>query len=102
LVGDPRAALDVVAGTNTFVGSAPLTLMMTAALEAPLAKYGVRHYRTLHYDAGVIIQSLYLVSTALGLGACAIAGYVDAEARTLLSCDEDQISMALFSVGYGG
>jgi SagB-type dehydrogenase family enzyme len=97
--GDPTGALTTVYGQAEFAGRAPVTLLLTATLPAPLERYGVRHYRTLHVDAGVVAQNLYLVATALGLGGCAVAGYRDTAASRLLGFEQDSIVMLLFPVG---
>ncbi|MGH3915552.1 MAG: SagB/ThcOx family dehydrogenase [Pseudonocardiaceae bacterium] len=97
--GDPTGALTTVYGQTEFADRAPVTLLLTAAVHVPMGRYGVRHYRTLHIDAGIVAQNLYLVSTALGLGGCAVTGYRDTTASRLLGFEENDIVMMLFPVG---
>ena len=42
-----------------------------------MRKYGERGYRVLLLDAGHVAQNILLVATALGIGACTVAGFHD-------------------------
>ncbi len=50
-------------------------ILLVARLDTTLVKYPIRHYRTLHVDAGIALQNLYLVATALELAACAVTAF---------------------------
>lgn len=73
----------------------PATLVLTCSLRRVFWKYPLRHYRTVHVDAGIVAQNIYLVATALGLAVCAIAGFRDREARDLLAIDDAAEFVAL-------
>jgi SagB-type dehydrogenase family enzyme len=98
-IGDPSPSLIAIYGQAEFVDRVPVTVLLTVTLRDPIARYGLRHYRTLHIDTGVVTQNLYLVATALGLRGCAVAGYRDAAARQLLGCADDEITTMLFPIG---
>ncbi|MCE7001972.1 SagB family peptide dehydrogenase [Kibdelosporangium philippinense] len=99
LQGDPAPALRSALLQPEFADRAAAVVVIVARLDTTLVKYPVRHYRTLHVDAGILVQNLYLVSTALDLAGCAIAGYDDAVVTDLLSLDETAFPAMLFAVG---
>jgi len=55
--------------------------LLTVELGRAVTRYGARHYRVLHIDGSIATQNLYLVSTALGLACCAVAGFAEAPPR---------------------
>jgi len=77
----------------------PVLLFVVANVEAPLEKYATRHYRTMHVDAGVLVQNLYLVTEAMGLAGCAIAGFTDARVASLLNLATTQLPVMAFALG---
>jgi SagB-type dehydrogenase family enzyme len=56
---------------------AAVLLVLVAAVDRMRAKYGDRGYRYVYLDSGHVAQNIYLVSTALSIGCCAICGFVD-------------------------
>jgi SagB-type dehydrogenase family enzyme len=101
--GDQADPTDALAGTYVqpeFATRAPVSLALAAHLDVALAKYPPRHYRTLHVDAGIAVQNLYLVSTALDLACCAVSGFHDEALAALLRLPASTIPMALFPVGH--
>lgn len=97
--GDPTGALRDVYLQEDFA-AAPVSLLLVGRLRRVLAKYPLRHYRVLHIDTGIVIQNLYLVSTAIGLSCCAVTGYRDGAVTEILGLDEGSIPTALFAMGY--
>ncbi|MBM7790619.1 SagB-type dehydrogenase family enzyme [Tenggerimyces flavus] len=83
-----------------FAARAPVSLALAAHLDVALAKYPPRHFRTLHVDAGIAVQNLYLVGTALGLACCAVSGFHDERLAALLELPASSIPMMLFPVGH--
>lgn len=64
--------------------TAPAVVVLAARWRTVLEKYGERGYRVFLLDAGHLMQNLLLVATALDLGACPVAGFLDdALARAL-------------------
>jgi SagB-type dehydrogenase family enzyme len=72
------------------IRSANLVVAITAIFQRTMWKYGQRGYRYVWLDAGHLAQNLYLVATALGLGAMAIGGFYDAEMNDLLALPADE------------
>ena len=59
------------------VAQASAIFLLVAIFQRSRFKYGERGYRFILLDAGHIAQNMYLVATALGLGAVAIGGFLD-------------------------
>lgn len=68
-------------GSLVLTGQPQLTaaavIVLTGRWNLPLRKYGERGYRVLLLDAGHVAQNILLVATALGIGACPVAGFHD-------------------------
>lgn len=97
--GDVREHLRASLLQPEFVDVFPVLLFVVADVEAPLEKYAMRHYRTMHVDAGVLVQNLYLVTEAMGLAGCAIAGFTDARVASLLNLATTQLPVMAFALG---
>ena len=82
-----------------FARRAPFVVVLVGRLDRTLIKYSARHYRTLHIDAGVVAQNLYLVATALRLACCAISGFYDAEISNMLRLDRLSVPLLAFALG---
>src|SRR5262249_53258757 len=75
-------------------------LVLTSLVGRLRTKYAIRSYRLALMDIGHVSQNIYLTATALGLGACATAGFVDAEVNTALGLDGlDRCAMLTVGVG---
>jgi SagB-type dehydrogenase family enzyme len=96
-------ALSALAATMTApepVAGSAVTFVLTSVMPRALSKYLFRGYRVLSYDVGCVLQSLYLVATALGLGATAVGGFYDDEVSQTLGVDGvDECVMMTFVVG---
>ncbi|MEV0677443.1 SagB/ThcOx family dehydrogenase [Actinosynnema sp. NPDC050436] len=93
------ADLAGVFAQEEFARRARAVIVLSGRMGPGLAKYGPRHYRTAHLDAGVAVQNLYLVATALGLNGCAVAGFTDDAVKALVRGGEQDVPLALFVVG---
>ena len=82
-----------------FARRAPFVAVLAGRLDRTLIKYSERHYRTLHIDAGIAAQNLYLVATALELACCAISGFYDEKISELLRLDRLSIPLLAFALG---
>lgn len=97
--GDPRPAMRSVLVQPEFVRTGAVVLLLTAHLDPEVRTYPARHYRTLHVDAGIVLQNLYLVSTALGLAGCAVTGFNDGAVVRLLELSDSEFPVAAFVAG---
>lgn len=85
-----------------FAQRAPVVVVLVGRLDRTLVKYAERHYRTLHVDAGIATQNLYLVATALELACCAISGFYDEDISQLLGLDRNSVPLVAFAIGGRG
>ncbi|MDV6274658.1 SagB family peptide dehydrogenase [Rhodococcus erythropolis] len=98
-LGDVREHLRASLLQPEFADVFPVLLFVVANVEGPLVKYAMRHYRTMHVDAGVLVQNLYLVTEVMGLAGCAIAGFTDARVASLLNLSTTQLPVMAFALG---
>jgi SagB-type dehydrogenase family enzyme len=98
--GDFRTKLSDIALGQDFVAKSAVTFVLTAIFDRTIFKYGERGYRYVLLDAGHLVQNIYLVSTALGLGACSIGGFFDDELNALLEIDGVNES-AIYAISVG-
>jgi SagB-type dehydrogenase family enzyme len=79
---------------------AAVALVLTSAIGRLAVKYGQRAYRLSMLDVGHVSENIYLVGTALGLEACATAGFIDDELDAALGLDGvDAASMLVLLIG---
>ena len=82
-----------------FAQRAPVWVVLTADLGATTHRYPARHYRTVHLDAGVALQNVLLVATALGLSTCPVMGYDDAAWECLLDLPDSAFVAGAVALG---
>jgi SagB-type dehydrogenase family enzyme len=83
-----------------YIASAAAVLVITGYYARANWKYGARAFRYMCMDVGFAGENLYLVAEALGLGVCAVAGFIDDALERLLGVDShDEIPMLLLTVG---
>lgn len=80
--------------------AAPVTIALSARMNVAFEHKPLRHYRTMHVDAGIAVQNLYLIATALGLACCAVSDFDDTELSRLLGVPESEIPTMLVPVGH--
>ncbi|MCC6054505.1 MAG: SagB/ThcOx family dehydrogenase [Thermosphaera sp.] len=85
---------------NSYAANAPVVFFITIALNKGIWKYGHMFYLYGLVDVGCLLQNIYLVATALGLGACGIAGFDKIKAAKMIGCDPLQVPVLMVSVGY--
>lgn len=83
-----------------WVADAAGVVILTAVFDRTKRKYGERGYRYSLLEAGHIGQNLYLVSTSLGLGCCAVLGSNDEALEALLDIDGESESV-VYSFVFG-
>lgn len=99
-IGDRRSEIFQLALGQEIAQKCSAVLAFDAPIETALDLYGERAYRHLHIEAGVIGERFQLAARALGLDACAIGGFFDADAAKLLGTTEAE-SWVLFFVTIG-
>ena len=80
--------------------SAPLNICISAVYPRTFSKYRWRAYRYINMDIGHLGQNIYLISTALGLGTCAIGAFEDGAVNKLLGLDGyNEFIVLIYPVG---
>lgn len=83
-----------------WISDAPLIVILSINMGRVFWKYGDRGYRVTHLDAGVLTENLYLVTAALGLSGCAVAGFYDERVNDLLEIDgQNEFTTLVYTVG---
>lgn len=96
-------ALTRAAMGQTVCQRAALVLIWTAVIARSARKYGERAYRYIYMDAGHIAQNVYLASTALDLGCCAIGAFFDDEVNAVLDVDgREETAVYMATIGKRG
>jgi len=75
--------------TYPFAVDAQISLYISAIFERSMHKYRERGYRFIMLEVGIMLENLYLVSTALGLGSCALGTNKDTQIDAVLDLEED-------------
>ncbi len=81
-----RSAADAALGQG-FAGSGAVTFIWTAIPSRMEWRYGPAAHKVIAIDAGHLCQNLYLASSAIGAGTCAIAAYNQEKADKLVGAD---------------
>jgi SagB-type dehydrogenase family enzyme len=80
--------------------TAAIVVLVTGCFDRLRWKYGERGYRYMCIDVGYLGQNLTLVGEAMGLGVCAIAGFMDDTIEQFLAVDgRNEIALLLTTVG---
>lgn len=86
----PRANYICGPINKKIIDQAAIILMITAVFGRTQIKYGDRAYRFVLFEAGHLLQNIYLISFAFNVGACAIGGFLDDEANKLLDLEQEK------------
>jgi SagB-type dehydrogenase family enzyme len=99
--GDYRSVLLNATGGETAIARAPLTIVCTCTYWRNAWKYQARTYRHFGWDNGTLLANLLAVSTALGLPAKVMCGFVDDTVNRLLDVDpEREVAFSLVALGH--
>lgn len=97
---DLRAELQSASGDQTFIGSAPLTIILCTVTARLSGRHGAdRAVRYADFEAGHVGQNLLLQATALGLSGVPVGSFDDATLIRLLGLPEGQTPRYLFAIG---
>ena len=99
--GDYRRELLEVAGGESAIAHAPLTIVCTCTYWRNAWKYQARTYRHFGWDNGTLLANLLAAGTALGLPARVVCGFADAKVNRLLDVDpEREVAFSLAALGH--
>lgn len=85
---------------QSFIGKAPVIFIWAAIPYRMEWRYDVAAYKVIALDAGHVCQNLYLATSAIGAGTCAIAAYHQELMDELIGVDgENEFAIYLAPVG---
>ncbi len=85
---------------QSFIGKAPVVFIWAAIPYRMEWRYDVAAYKVIALDAGHVCQNLYLASSAIGAGTCAVAAYHQEMMDELIGVDgENEFAIYLAPVG---
>jgi len=100
--GDYRSQLIHATANHRDIATAPATLVCTAIFWRSAWKYRERGYRYCFWDTGTILANLLAVSSALGLPARVLAGFLDSQVDHLLGIESQrEAAICLVPLGIG-
>lgn len=95
-----RAALEQAAYGRSFVGEAPVVIVVCAEPERSAARYGERGRRLYCLqDTAAAVENILLAATALGLGACWVGAFDEAAAARAVAPPAHLRPVALVPLG---
>jgi len=98
--GDFRENLAHATAMEPAVSHAPATIICTGTYWRNAWKYQARTYRHFGWDNGTLLANMLAVSSASGLPAEAVLGFVDAEVNRLLDLEtRREVSLCLVPIG---
>jgi SagB-type dehydrogenase family enzyme len=98
--GNFRGNLAQATAMEPAVAHAPTTIICTGTYWRNAWKYQARTYRHFGWDNGTLLANMLAVSTASGLPAEIVLGFVDAEVNRLLDLDtRREVSLCLVPIG---
>ncbi len=84
-----------------WVENVSCVMLITAVFGRTTIKYGDRGYKYALIETGALMQNFYLNSEALGIGICAIAGFLEDKLNKLLNIDgEEETVLGVLGLGY--
>jgi SagB-type dehydrogenase family enzyme len=99
--GDFRETLVKATADEPSVAHAPLIIICTGTYWRNAWKYRSRTYRHFGWDNGTILANLLAMSSALGLPAKIVCGFVDGQVNSLLDLDTHrEVSFSLVPIGH--
>lgn len=99
---EERLSEKIVTATlgQPFFGKAPVTFIWTAIPYRMEWRYDIAAHKVIAIDAGHVCQNLYLATSAIGAGTCAVAAYHQDLMDQLLRVDgKDEFTIYLAPVG---
>ena len=99
--GDFRAVLKDATGCEPSVVNAPAVIVCTDTIWRNACKYQAREYRHAFWDCGTILANTLAMSSASGLPAQVVAGFVDDAVNQLLDLDTSrEVAILLVALGH--
>jgi len=96
---DVRYPLQEAALGQTWVGEAPVTLVIAAIYERTTDRYGDRGIRYVYIEVGHVAENVFLQAVALNLGTVPIGAFNDDDLQKVLGLPKDVKPIYIMPVG---
>lgn len=97
---DRRSDLREACWGQSFVATAPVSLVIAVEYERTTGEYGERGIRYTHLEVGHAAENVYLQVTALGLGTVAVGAFDDEEVAKVLNLPSEHKPLCVMPIGY--
>lgn len=100
LKGDFKKKFSSEITNQSWIKKAGMLIIITAVFSRTIVKYKERGWRYIFFEAGHLVQNIYLVSTSLKLKCCAIGGFIDEKVIELLDLNpKSELPLYLIAIG---
>jgi len=98
--GDKRSELAASSLSQTWIATAPATIVIVGIIERISRKYGkARAPQYVHIEVGAIAENVYLQGRALGIGTTFVGAFDDNNLKNLLGAATDEEPFAVLPLG---
>jgi SagB-type dehydrogenase family enzyme len=98
--GDVRSDLTGAVLGQEPVATAPVSLVITAAISIAARRYGSRATRYAHLEAGHVAQNIALEAVALGLGVVPIGAFDDGQVSGVVGSERTETALYVLPSGW--
>lgn len=96
---DVREALAEAALSQAWIKEGAIVIVIAAAYERTMVRYGKRGVRYVHMEVGHAAQNLYLQAEALGLGMVVVGAFHDDQVKSLMAMPDEEVPLYVIPVG---
>ena len=97
---DKRPSLVRASLGQSYIGEAPLVIVVAGNFRITEAKYGQRAYRYINMEVGHVAENISLQAVALGLSDVTIGAFWDDVVAKVLEFPETQDPFYIIPIGY--
>lgn len=97
---DRRPSLVRASLGQSFIGEAPVVIVIAGNFRITYAKFGQRAYRYINMEAGHIAENIHLQAIAMGMAAIAVGGFWDDVVANALELPDTRDPFYIIPIGY--
>lgn len=84
---------------QSFIGDAPINIVITGVYDRTTSRYGERGKRYVHMEVGHVGQNIYLQAESLGLGTVVVGAFDDRAIKEILNLPQSNEPFYIIPVG---
>lgn len=97
---DKRLSLVRASLGQSFIGEAPVDIIIAAVFQRTVSKYGPRAERYVNMEVGHAAENVHLQAVSLGLGSVPVGAFWDDVVARVLSLPDEHEPLYIIPVGY--